>query len=135
MSFILSLNLFPAPPQRLDLVKIVQILNWRGAELQCKVGTHRFLLASMPEVLIETFACIMKKILENSRDLTESEEGADLLLLILLLTSEPCQGQFAFFMFLQEKFIEETFLRNGTVESLQTTVGQEFIYVCPIVNK
>lgn len=97
--------------------------------------THRFLLASISEVLVETFACIMKKILENSGDLTESEEGADLLLLILLLTSESCQGQFAFFMFLQEKLIEETFLRNGTVESLQTTVGQEFIDVSPVVNK
>lgn len=110
-------------------------MNWRGAELPCKVVTHTFLLASMSEVLIETFACIMKKILENSGDLTESEEGGHLLLLVLLLTRGPCQSQFAFFMFLQEKFIEETFLRNGAVESLQTTVGQELIYVSPIVNK
>lgn len=86
----------------------------------------------MSDVLIETFTSIMEKILENSRNFTESEEWGDLL---LLLTSEPCQCQLAFLMFLQEKFIEEALLRNGAVESLQTTVCQEFGYVGPVVNK
>lgn len=89
----------------------------------------------MSEVLVETFACIMEKILEDSGDLTESEERAGLLLLLVLLTGEPCRGPLAFLMFLQEKLIEETLLRNGTVESLQTTICQEFRYVGPIVNK
>lgn len=118
-------------PHIRDLVKIFQNVSCRGTDKWWKVATHWFILASMLDILIETFTSIVEKILENSGNFTESEERGDL----LLLTSGPCQCQLAFFVFLQQKFIEEALLWNGTVESLQTTVCQEFGYVGPIVSK